>query len=182
MLPTHENFDTNEYTQKSHGWKIHLNVGEKPDEALLRDLIDFCRQEAISYKQGRNSGQEGKGMTLYVGSHDRLVTVAKALQQAFGSRLLPPAGDTAIDNRLVEEKIAARFDARRTSEFSAYGSRGLPYLSDEAGAWNAHIPRETKLRHAVAALSETYGTYFHGTDKSWLHAMQAPAKPTSKEL
>jgi hypothetical protein len=113
------------------GWKIHLNVAVDKMDALTKEIASFLDQHPYvrQYKIGRGGEEDdGKGMTIYIGSWDRMVVVAHALQERFGDKL-PSA--KAWSNIRIIGNISARFDAQDFpgDKYATYSeARGLAGL------------------------------------------------------
>jgi len=161
------------------GWKIHLNVARDFNDPVTRAIGDFLYGQDLQFKIGMG-GEEGKGMTVYVGSRDRLEAVAAEINRRFGNQLGPIAGDALVDDLPVAGNVAARF-APQGDGWHQYGykSPGLPLLKadhdllatmqigDPAAVGMATFQAQLSRAQAVARRRafDEYGAYYVGTDR-----------------
>jgi phage/plasmid primase-like uncharacterized protein len=141
------------------GWKLHLNVAPTTDDRTTRAIADWLDYEGISFKVGQSGGQDGKGMTIYVGPHAKARDLADELEDRFR---LPPATTLPEDARW-SAGVNARFDADGDGEFHQYGVRGVPVLvrhvQDGFGTPD-HGFNETNAREAEIVLISRYGALY----------------------
>jgi hypothetical protein len=166
-----------EPSRKDVGWKLHLNVDDTP--ALAQEISAFLTKAGILHKVGKSSGQEGKGMTIYVGPRDAAEDVARRIDRYFGDRLPAAGGDVLVDDTPFSNdagsisKIWGRFDEAQSSDFHQYGSKGLPYLKVDVNNWifdarrnepgrKEQYDREASQR-AHERLLKDYGAFYTGT-------------------
>lgn len=147
------------------GWKLHLNV----DGPLADQVSAYLATKGINNKIGKSGGQDGKGMTVYVGAKDAANQLAKELDQQFGGRLGPPGADVLIDDIAFAGNVWGRFDAAGDAEFHQYGSAGAPYLLDDMSQIGfaqdrAAFGQQARAR-ADKLLRERYGDFYTGGGK-----------------
>jgi TrwC relaxase/AAA domain len=106
------------------GWKLHLNVAPSTDNARTRNIAQWLADEGIHFKVGQSGGQDGKGMTVYVGGYAKARDLADELEARF---VLPEAAALAEDVRW-SPGVNARFDAAGDKDFHQYGVGGVPML------------------------------------------------------
>jgi hypothetical protein len=148
---------------KSH-WKLHLTV--KPEnraqvDAVLKGFLDGGQIK--DYKQGRNSGQEGKDFTVYVGSKDAAQAIADQINNKVGKLLDRPRGEALIDDTTFGGNVMGRFDAGADADFAQYGSKGVPYTKEDMGqkVWGG-MTGDAARANAHKILTERYGDYYSG--------------------
>lgn len=158
------------------GWKIHLNVPPIATEKITSDIVVFLKGKRFFFKVGRSSGQEGKGMTIYVGDRDTMEDLANELDTLFGGKILPPVEETLTDDIPVVGKVRARFenvghhlkDQFGEDKYHQYGSLGVPYLLKDVRKSLYEEPdkrptTEQRAKDATTALVKDYGAFFTGT-------------------
>ena len=146
--------------QYTHGWKLHLNVDDQyiPSVSSELDLIGF------PYKAGKNSGQKGKSMTVYVGSKNDAVIVANRLAQ--NQYIKPPAGDVLVDDALIAGNIWGRFDMpRENKDWHQYGFNGVPLKKDhwEVLRYGDSSLKQQFVNAAHQELIDLYGDFYTGS-------------------
>ena len=94
----------------NNGWKIHLDVVPNRNHPLTKEISDFLLNLDIEHKIARG-GENGKGMTIYIGSYADTVRLSKEIQNRFGDRLnVPPAYTDQIGMETAFEKtVYGRF-------------------------------------------------------------------------
>lgn len=166
---------TGEDIPPGSGWKLHLATGdefgpiteqlttEPSSPSLAREISEFLTKEDIYHKVGKNSGQTGKDMTVYVGSKDDAQKVADALKEKFGDRLQPPHGDALADDIPFNDVVVGRFETTGFDRnMSQYGWKGKGLLKVEHtnnvwGGAKTDVLTEKYLRNK-------YGDFYTGTE------------------
>lgn len=162
------------------GWKLHLNFDAQNPDTVSRidEVLSRVKQSGairgfkIGDGGGKEWGQPGKESTVYVGSRDKTDVVARFVSQELGDILLPPEGDTLIDDIPLADGIMGRFAPQYDPEFHQYGSDGIPYLKEEfAKALWMPVDQQKEYLSVLAKKSldrivEKYGDYFTGTANS----------------
>ncbi len=159
--------------QKNDGWKLHLNFDA--DNPQIRKEVDTVLGELkakgiipeykIGHGGGAAAGAPGKEATVYVGNGKTAKDVARYLEERLGKSLKTPAGDTITDDVNLTDKVMGRFDLRGDSEFTQYGSRGVPYKFDSAFRTGAEIKAdvaEAARKEADQILQKRYGDFYSG--------------------
>ncbi len=135
------------------GWKFHLAT-DRPEE-VSRVLSDL----GYKHKVGRSGGQEGKDLTVYVGSRATAEEAARRIHQGAGGLLKEPFGETLKDDMLFAPGVMGRFDTGRAEkDFHQYGSRGVPYLAADMDPFNP--PPPGALGRAHTALQKRFGEFY----------------------
>ena len=151
------------------GWKLHLSTD---DPSLVSENLT---KMGLKHKTGRNSGQEGKDVTVYVGNGAAAKKAAEAIEKKLGQHLKnPPEGsDTATDDVQVHGKVWGRFALHQDPRFHQYGSKGFPWLNQDMEQYHfIKDPQEKALfkeaanRRALAVLAKDYPEDFAGIDVS----------------
>ena len=92
------------------GWKFHLDVVPNRNHPATKDISDFLLNLNIAHKIAAG-GENGKGMTVYVGSYDDTCKLAHVIQERFGSLIFKPPfyADQVGQEHAFETKIYGRF-------------------------------------------------------------------------
>jgi len=162
-------------------WKLHLNISRDKNDPVTALIIEVCDNlkklgKIYTYKNGRNDDQEGKGMTVYVGSHDATMAVAKEINQklqAKGLSLPPPSKNVKFDDMPFDGNAWGRFDINvkvNGVDFHQYGRHGISYTirDQEQILFSAKLPDDKKpkpkdaLNNSYKILEKNYGEYFTG--------------------
>jgi hypothetical protein len=150
------------------GWKIHFT----PEIDFVPEVIEYLKANGYYHKYlTGGSPSEGKAFTVYLGSRAMLERQVAALEQTFGKTLLPAMAE---DEEEVVPGISARFasfeeDSDGEKLFHQYGKNGMVELMSSVKSRLAqkqfNIDSHTAKKIAedsYSALSERYGSYFHG--------------------
>lgn len=155
---------------KNEGWKLHLAT-DHPEEVSI-----ILRQNGLVHHKVGRSDQEGKDLTVYIGSKDAADRAALLIQEKAGHLLKESHGDTLHTNTPFTSKVSGRFDANRApapgmpfgspSEFHQYGGKGFPHLWEDVGmpVWGKEQHPQADAR-AIKRLTERYGEYYTGSKK-----------------
>lgn len=147
-------------TKSTDGWKLHLSV-EEANRSVVSDLL---KTNGYAHKVGHNSGQQGKDITVYIGSRADAEEAAKYLSDLLDRYLVMPKGEVLTDDRKFFRKIYGRFDiGRHDPRFHQYGSKGTPFLLSDMDPWNKR-DSSVAFSEADKLLTETYGKYYTGQD------------------
>lgn len=74
---------------ENYGWKFHLDVIPNRNHPVTREISDFLLELGVSHKIS-GGGDNGKGMTVYVGSYDDTIKLAHIIHEKFGSKIYTP--------------------------------------------------------------------------------------------
>jgi hypothetical protein len=175
-------------------WKLHLNFGAKSlqeKEALFAQITAMTGPLGCKAKLGRNSGQIGKDATIYVGSRDRALLIAREIDKRWGDKLEFPAGDVLNDDCQLAGSVWGRFDVRGGVDYRGrhidclqYGRHGVPYHCD-GDIWAVTQDKDEALKRknleeSKAILTEVFGDYFSGTPElAQALALEKAAKPNA---
>lgn len=160
------------------GWKLHLNFDAQNPVTVgkINEILLKIKQSGAikDYKIGEGGGKEwdqpGKESTVYVGSSDKTKLVAQFISEELDGLILPPEGDTLVDDVLIAHNVMGRFSPQYDIEFHQYGANGIPFLKEEFGngLW---IPKDQQPAYFAdlavksrARLVEKYGDYFTGSN------------------
>ncbi len=187
---TAEQIQNAEKTEESmEGWKVHLNVDYKNLDHVneVNTVLDELRtsgslaQYKIGQGGGVESGQPGKEATVYIGSFDDMIKISEVLEARLGHILLPhsESDETARDDVLVTEKIAARFSNYQSQpkdgpRMLQYGPHGVPLLEEvvNASRWGGqNITEEEAMARSVEVLKGQYGSFFGGSGEITLQTL-----------
>lgn len=151
---------------ETQGWKLHLNL--KGDTASIEKISAFLKEKGIAHKVGRNGGQSGKDMTLYIGDRDKTNAIAKELNDKFGDVLSPAEGDTLSDDMPISGNVWGRFEiGKHDPRFHQYGIEGVPFLDEDMGQIRYQTDKKKAAQEYKAKadklLQAKYGSYYSGT-------------------
>lgn len=95
---------------ENFGWKIHLDVVPNRNHPVTHEISDFLIELGVSHKIA-HGGDNGKGMTVYVGSYDDVCKLANLIQNKFGSKIsVPPIyTDQKKQEHSFTTKVYGRF-------------------------------------------------------------------------
>lgn len=124
------------FAERNAGWKFHLSI---KDEAARREVEKFLSANKdkwqIEFKVGRNSGQSGKDVTIYIGDRVAAEKIAKEIEGKIASFLNPTTGDALKDDIPFSPHVAGRFDATNKrlgdSTMVQYGFQGHGVLDTD---------------------------------------------------
>ena len=165
------------------GWKLHLATDQ------TEEVSDVLKEMGLFYKVGKNSEQDGKDITVYIGDKDKANAVSQDISNKIGHLLKEPHGDTLKDDIKLADKVMGRFDISKIdNDFAQYGAKGFPLLNDDLLSHvindGLKIKEKDKLKEeyddrANTILKNKYGTYYTGTSASPVSTTPpAPAKVT----
>lgn len=72
-----------------NGWKLHLDVVPNRNHPTTKSLSEMLEQLNIKHKIARG-GQNGKGMTIYVGNYADTLRLSKEINSRFGKEIAVP--------------------------------------------------------------------------------------------
>lgn len=113
-LPTEERIQMNKRQingwNPNFGWKFHLDVVPNRNYPATKAISDFLLDLNVAHKIAAG-GENGKGMTVYVGSYDDTCKLAHIMQERFGSSIFKPPfyADQVGQEHAFETKIYGRF-------------------------------------------------------------------------
>lgn len=71
------------------GWKLHLDVVPNRNHPTTKAVSEFLERLEVSHKIA-SGGDNGKGMTIYVGGYDDAVCLAEEINSRFGKNIAEP--------------------------------------------------------------------------------------------
>lgn len=171
-----------EYFKKNRiGWKIHLFIRKSNIPKVYVWL--FNKGECFKISA---TGEKGKNITIYIGSMDKALNLAKELHMDIDHYLEYPQGGSTTGNVLLFPKVSARFDYKDNESgldgFNQYGIYGVPLLNMhyvsfcKSGKYrtsegklkaNAEDTLKEWLEEDYAKLKQKEGNYFIGSKKTF---------------
>ncbi|MCQ2571432.1 MAG: hypothetical protein MJ165_00320 [Alphaproteobacteria bacterium] len=99
----------------SCAWKLHLDVVPNRKHPVTKEISDFLIEFGVHHKI-LDGGDGGKGMTIYTGSYDDTIKLAKIIQEKFGSKIyIPPVyTDQFKEEYAFEPTVYGRFGIGKT--------------------------------------------------------------------
>ena len=112
---------------ENFGWKFHLDVVPNRNHPVTHEISEFLLELGVSHKIG-GGGDNGKGMTVYVGSYDDVCKLANLIQNKFGSKIsVPPIyTDQKKQEHMFTPTVYGRFVV---SVFAGYPSSNIAGIS-----------------------------------------------------
>jgi hypothetical protein len=92
------------------GWKFHLDVVPNRDHPITKKVSEFLLDLNVEHKIG-SGGENGKGMTVYVGSYKDTCNLAHLIQERFGKDIYEPPTytDQVAEEHAFEPTVYGRF-------------------------------------------------------------------------
>lgn len=92
------------------GWKFHLDVVPNRDHPVTKAVSEWLLDLGVNHKVA-DGGDNGKGMTVYVGSYEDINRLAKEIQKRFGKDIYePPAYTNQVrQEHAFEPTVYGRF-------------------------------------------------------------------------
>ena len=95
---------------QNYGWKFHLDVVPNRNHSVTREISDFLLDLGVWHKIA-HGGDNGKGMTVYVGSYEDTCKLAHIIQERFGNKIFKPTvyTDQVVQEYPFERTVYGRF-------------------------------------------------------------------------
>ena len=106
-----ESFYHNSKTRKSEtNWKLHLDVVPNRDHPITKAISEMLEKLDVSHKIA-HGGDNGKGMTIYVGSYTDALRLSKEINARFGKDMesSPCYVDQKLQEHYFNPKVSGRF-------------------------------------------------------------------------
>ena len=106
-----ESFYHNSKTRKSEtNWKLHLDVVPNRDHPTTKAISEMLEKLDVSHKIAKG-GENGKGMTIYVGSYTDALRLSKEINARFGKDIenSPCYVDQKLQEHYFNPKVSGRF-------------------------------------------------------------------------
>ncbi len=106
-----ESFYHNSKTRKSEtNWKLHLDVVPNRDHTTTKAISEMLEKLDVSHKIA-HGGDNGKGMTIYVGSYTDALRLSKEINARFGKDIenSPCYVDQKLQEHYFNPKVSGRF-------------------------------------------------------------------------
>jgi len=93
-----------------NGWKLHLDVVPNRNEPTTKAVSEFLEKMQVDHKIA-NGGENGKGMTIYIGSYDDANKLAQEINSRFGKNIAEPPLYTDQKKQEIDlnKKVTGRF-------------------------------------------------------------------------
>ena len=117
----------------NNGWKFHLDVVPNRNHPVTKSVSDFLLDLNVNHKIG-SGGENGKGMTVYVGSYNDVNKLAEVIQERFGKDIYEPPAytDQAQQEHAFQPTVYGRFVPGRDGDYP-WGVSGLGLISSRFG-------------------------------------------------
>ncbi len=101
-----------------HGWKFHLDVVPNRNHPITQKVSEFLLDLNVEHKIA-SGGENGKGMTVYVGSYKDTCDLAHLIQERFGHDIYEPPAytDQVAEEHSFEPTVYGRFVAGRIGDY-----------------------------------------------------------------
>ena len=105
-----ENYYFSSKNRRSYDWKLHLDVVPNRDHPTTKAISEMLERLDISHKVARG-GENGKGMTIYVGNYADTLRLSKEINARFGKDIEPSPCYVAqaLDEHYFNPKVCGRF-------------------------------------------------------------------------
>ena len=102
----------------NHGWKFHLDVVPNRNHPITKKVSEFLLDLNVNHKIAAG-GENGKGMTVYVGSYKDICNLAHLVQERFGKDIYEPPAytDQVAEEHAFEPTVYGRFVAGRIGDY-----------------------------------------------------------------
>jgi len=109
----------------NNGWKFHLDVVPNRNHPVTKSVSDFLLDLNVNHKIAAG-GENGKGMTVYVGSYDDVNKLAEVIQERFGKDIYEPPAytDQAREEYAFQPTVYGRFVPGRNGDYP-WGVNGI---------------------------------------------------------
>lgn len=105
-----ENYYYHSPRKEDAAWKLHLDVVPNRNDPTTKEVSEFLEKLDIEHKVA-HGGENGKGMTIYVGGYGDTLRLAKELNIRFGKNIaVPPVyTDQANEEMNFNKIVTGRF-------------------------------------------------------------------------
>nr|MDP9196926.1 hypothetical protein [Pseudomonadota bacterium] len=106
------------------GWKLHLQVVSRLEDQLTYAIHRLLEDRKTDHKVGhRGETEDGKGMTIYVGSFDRAAALARELSKTFKPVPMTADAEAARQELPVAQGVCMRFVCDGIPLWDQYGAQ-----------------------------------------------------------
>ena len=129
---------------ENFGWKFHLDVVPNRNHPVTHEISEFLLELGVSHKIA-GGGDNGKGMTVYVGSYNDTIMLTNMIYEKFGSKIYTPPVYT--DQIRSEYALAPTVYGR----FCMSGFGKTPYQEIVGiSPWNLSVTDNCEMTYARA--------------------------------
>lgn len=124
-------------------WKLHLDVVPNRGHPTTKAVSEFLEKLDIEHKIA-HGGENGKGMTIYVGSYNDTLRLAKEINARFGKEIEPSPRyvDQALSEHYFNPKVCGRFYMQNIFD-TQYPRSFVAGICPAAGTRNSELERES---------------------------------------
>jgi hypothetical protein len=146
----------------NYGWKFHLDVVPNRDHPITKKVSEFLLDLNIQHKIA-SGGENGKGMTVYVGSYKDTCDLAHLIQEQFGHDIYePPAYTNQVkEEHAFEPTVYGRFTLRQWTDYPWDGI-GIGPIYRRASTEGAEFEKARKKAFDLGLIKDERNTAFNG--------------------
>ena len=124
-------------------WKLHLDVVPNRGHPTTKAVSEFLEKLDIEHKIA-HGGENGKGMTIYVGSYNDTLRLAKEINARFGKEIEPSPRyvDQALSEHYFNPKVCGRFYMQNIFD-TQYPRSFVAGICPATGTRNSELERES---------------------------------------
>ncbi|MBE6452477.1 MAG: hypothetical protein E7012_03190 [Alphaproteobacteria bacterium] len=131
----------------NNGWKFHLDVVPNRNHPVTKSVSDFLLDLNVSHKIAAG-GENGKGMTVYVGSYEDINKLAEVIQERFGKVIYEPPTytDQSQQEYAFQPTVYGRFVPGKKGNYP-WGVKGIGLVYNRYG--RKHVNFNKSLEKAI---------------------------------
>lgn len=154
--------------KRNPDWKLHLDIVPNRDDPTTKAISEFLEKLDVEHKIA-HGGDNGKGMTIYVGNYADIVRLSREINQRFGDKIekSPCYVDQALSEHYFNPKVSGRFYMQHIADMAQYPrssiagicSAGSSDMSDDKGRIKLF---ETAQKNGIIPSEEKYTRNSYG--------------------
>ena len=133
----------------NNGWKFHLDVVPNRNHPVTKAVSEFLLDLNVCHKIA-GGGNNGKGMTVYVGSYEDVNKLAEVIQERFGKDIYEPPvyTDQRKQEYAFQPTVYGRFVPGREGDYP-WGVNGLGLVHIKYGQKGVNVNFSKSLEKAI---------------------------------
>lgn len=163
----------------NEGWKFHLDVVPNRNHPVTKAVSEWLLDLGINHKIA-DGGENGKGMTVYVGSYDDIKRLAQEVQKRFGKDIYEPPvyTDQVKQEHAFESTVYGRFVPGENIGDYPIDGIGIGLLSNKVALEGMYFHESVTKAFELGLIKDVKQTVFP-TNAS--HRARARAYQTDRE-